>query len=322
MGWIGMVAQLAGTAAGQAASQMDRDEAMRLIKASTDAYGKIQVPKLKELFLSQQGKTGLAGIKDDPRYRDQQNAADSQLNDIISHGGLTLADKAALNAIRNRTARTESAGRNAILGGMAARGTLDSGAQLAAQLQGNQQSANELASADEATAGQAQARAFEAIRERARNAGQGLDRDYRQKSDAARAQDAINAGNTAILNTAAKYNSGLPQQNFHNELDLAGAQSGANSRLAAATAGRAKDTQDLWQGVGNVAGAGAKAYGSSGSNGAGFPPPTPALEPESPDQWNSYPGSSDALTSRSTRDDEEDILRDSQGRPIPRGSNF
>lgn len=264
----GLVAQVAGSAAGNALSQMDKDAAMKLIQDSTDAYGKIQVPKLQQLLLQQQGGTNLAGIKDDPRYRDQQNAADSSLNDIISSGGLTLADKANLNAIRNRSAQTETAGRNAILGGMAARGTLDSGAQLAAQLQGNQQDANGLAAADEATAGQAQARAYQAIKDRAALAGQGLDRSYNEQANAARAQDAINAGNIAIMNTAARYNAGIPQQDFNNQLELTNAQTGANAKLAAATAGRAKDTQQTAQGIGNTVAAGAKAFGSSSGNAA------------------------------------------------------
>ncbi len=262
---IGAATQIVGSLGGQALSQMDKDKAMQLIQDATDAYGKIQVPKLKELILQQQAKSGMSDIQDDPRYRDQQNAADSQLGDIIKGGGLTLADRAALNALRNRTQRAESEGRNAIKGDMERRGTLDSGAMLAMQLQGNQQTANRLAAGDEATAGQAQARAYQAIRDRAQFAGQGLDRDYRQKSDAARAQDAINAGNAAIMNTAAKYNAGLPQQNFNNQLDLTNSQSNAKAKLAAAVAGRAKDTQDTAQGVGNMAASAFKNMGS-GSN--------------------------------------------------------
>lgn len=250
---IGLVTQLAGSFAGHAMSQMDRNAAMGLIQQSVDAYGRIQLPKLKELILSQQAKTGLSDIKDDPKYRDQQNAADAQLGDIVDSGGLTLSDKAALNAIRNRTARTESAGRNAITNEMAARGSLDSGSQLAAQLHGNQQSANSLGAADEATAGQAQARAFQAIKERAALAGQGLDRSYKEQSDAARAQDAINAGNTAIMNTAARYNAAIPQQNFDNQMSLVNAQNGARNGQAAVIAGRAKDTQDEFNQYGNMA---------------------------------------------------------------------
>ncbi len=260
MDWASMIGQLAGVAVGTAMSQMDKNEAMGLIKSVSDEFGRINVPALQQLVLEKQGPSQLAGIHDDPAYRAQQAAADAQLNDIISSGGLTLADKASLNAIRNKLSRSESAGRNAIEGGMAARGSLDSGAQLAMQLQGNQQTANAAAEEGARTAGMAQNRAFEAIRERARNAGQGLDRSFAQEARKASAQDAINAGNTAIANTANKYNAGIPQQNFANQMALTNAKAGPTYALAGAKAGQAKDTQQTWQGVGNVAGQAGNTY--------------------------------------------------------------
>lgn len=257
---------------------MDKAEVLALIQSVRDEYGKIDVPKLKDLLLQQQGPTNLAGIKDDPTYRAQQNAADAQNSAIIDAGGLTLADKAALNAIRSKISRTESAGRHAIENNMAARGSLDSGAQLAMQLQGNQQAAEEANAAGESTAAQAQLRSMQAVRDRAQNAGRGLDRDYQKKADAARAADAINAGNVAIANAGARYNAGIPQQNFENEMQLAGAKAQPTYALAGAKAANAKDTAQRIQGVGNMVGAavnsGYQAYKASKSNtggGGGFP---------------------------------------------------
>lgn len=329
----GLVSQIAGAAAGAAASQMDKDAAMKLIQESTDAYGKIQIPKLQQLFLQQQGKSGLADIKEDPRYRDQQTSADTALGDIISSGGLTLADKANLNALRARAQQTASQGRNAILGGMAARGTLDSGAQLASQLQENQQSANSLAASDEAAAGQAQARAYQAIKDRASMASQGLDRDYRQKSDAARAQDAINAGNIAIMNTAAKYNAGIPQQNFNNQLELTNAQAKATSDLSGALSARADATRGTAQGIGNAVGAAAKngAFGSSNSAGGYSSNSNDYASRGSTSDLSG--GHTDDLQGESTKplgaptgtDGRTIVGYDAQGRPIygaPQGSNF
>lgn len=329
---VGLITQLAGSEAGRAASQMDRDQVMRLIQGAVDEYGKIHVPTLQKLVLEKAPDTQLAGIQDDPTYRTQQNEADAQLGSIIDSGGLTLSDKAALNAIRNRSARTAAAGRNAITNQMAARGTLDSGAQLGMQLDENSRSANELASADEATAGQAQMRAFEAIRERARNAGAGLDRSYRQKSDAARAQDAINAGNAAIANTANMYNAGLPQQNFRNEMELAGGRAAPAYALAGAKAANAKDTEQRYAAMGNI---GAQVPGSfrpsnsaASSSALGYDDRAaqnaPAWQEPSPSEWNQYPGQ--ALSGESTKPDIEGY--DAQGRPIyrrpqqPQGQNF
>ena len=254
MNWLALIGQLAGAAAGEAASAMDKAEVLALIKSVRDEYGKINVPKLQQLLLQKQGASRLGGIKDDPTYRAQQNAADAQNNDIIASGGLTLADKAALNAIRAKVARTESAGRNAIEQGMAARGALDSGAMLAMQLQGNQQAAESANAAGADMAGRAQARVFEAVQDRARNAGQGLDRDYRKQSDAARANDAIEAGNVAIANTAARFNANIPQQDFENKMQLAGAKAQPTYAVAGAHAAKAKDTQQMWNAAGNAAG--------------------------------------------------------------------
>lgn len=326
---VGLIGQVAGVAAGAAASQMDRNEAMRLIKSVSDEYGKINIPQLQKLLLEKQKDTQLAGIKDDPKYRAQQNAADAQLDDVINSGGLTLADRAALNSVRNRISRTESAGRHAIEGGMAARGSLDSGAQLAMELQGNQQSAQSAAEAGEHTSGVAQARAFDAIRMRAQNAGQGLDRDYRQQSDRARAQDAINAGNTAIANTASRYNAGIPQQDFENQMKLTAGKTGSTYALAGANAAQAKDTQQMYQGVGNMAGqAAGKGYDQykASQQAPANTPNTPGFDQgfgsggdsggSSPSDWNQYPGSSDALSGQSTRPQRQVIGYRHDGSPI------
>ncbi len=343
MSLVGMIGQLAGSETGAAMGSMDQAQAMALIKASVDAYGKINVPKLQNLMLQQNKNTNLAGIKEDPKYRTQQDAADAQLDDVIRSGGLTLADKAALNAIRNRTAQTESAGRHAIESGMASRGTLDSGAQLAMELQGNQQSANTLAAADESQAAQAQQRAFNAIRERASRASEGSDRDYRRQSDAARAQDAIGAGNTAIANTALMHNSGLAQQDFQNQLTLTSARTQPNQNLAAAYAGAAKDKQQQGQAIGNAVAAGANAFGKGGSSsntGGGYDAAATGNLPSdstvdnsfanaNANEFEPYPGSSGGeLQGESTRTDGQEIIGyDAQGRPIyghkqAQGSNF
>lgn len=320
---VGMISQVAGQAAGQAASQMDRDQVMALIKSVSDNYGKIDVPKLQSLILQQQGPTKLAGIKDDPAYRAQQQSADAQLNDVINSGGLTVADTAALNSIRAKTSRSESAGRHAIEGNMAARGTLDSGSQLAMELANNQNAAQNENQAGENTAAQGQARLFQAIQQRSAAAGAGLDRSYNQQANAARAADAINAGNTAIANTAAKYNAGLPQQDFNNKMSLAGAKSQPAYALAGAHAANAKDTQQFATGVGNTAAAGFNKAGSSNSAPAAASPSA-----DYSDTGNSFANggasgaasgaSEDALTSQSTKPArvKEVVGYDEQGAPI------
>ena len=332
MDYVALISQIAGSAAGQAASQMDKDQVMALIKSVSDDYGKIDVPKLQTLIGQQQGKTNLAAIKDDPTYRGQQNAADAQLNDVINSGGQTLSDAAALNAIRNKISRTASAGRNAITNGMAARGTLDSGATLAAELSNNQNAAQLANDAGEQAAGAADARHYQAIKDRAALAGQGLDRSYAQQANAARAQDEINRGNIAIANTTAMHNAALPQQDFQNQMSLAGAKAAPAYALAGAHAAQAQNTQDQFNKLGAIGAAGANKAGSSSNN-------TGNAGGSSPDEWNQYtspppstqasssePGtpswdsgsSSDALSSASTKParQKEIVGYDDNGAPI------
>jgi hypothetical protein len=320
---IGMIGQMAGAAAGRAASQMDQDKAMALIQSAMDEFGKIDVPSLQKLLLSKAPDTELSKIKDDPAYRAQQMSADSQLNDVINSGGLTLADKAALNAIQAKVQRGESAGRHAIEGQMAARGTLDSGAQLAMSLANQQNSANSQAEAGERTAGAAQARAYAAIQQRAQNAGQGLDRSYRQQSNAASAQDAINQGNNAIANTAARYNAGLPQQDFTNKLNLANAKAQPGYTMAGWHAGQAKDTQQFGERMGKLGGKAVGAYVNGNNNGAnntpdfeqGFGPGGSSSGTD--DNFTAFPGSSsDGLSGAPTRGGSIIVGYTEDGQPI------
>ncbi len=209
---------------------------------------------------------------------------------------------------------------------MAARGSLDSGNQLAMELKGQQDAAESEATAGANTAAQAQARMFAAIRERANQAGAGLDRSYNQQSRAASAQDAINAGNTAIANTAAKYNAGLPQQDFNNSLALAGAKAQPTYALAGAHAAAAKDTQQQYQGYGNMVGAAAKSgYDSYKSNNSGSSSPNSAPTDLSNlgDSFSSGGANgagnstSDALSSETTRPRAKEVVGyDDNGKPI------
>lgn len=272
---------------------MSNDQALALIKSVSDAAGKIDVPKLQQLLLKQQGPSAMAGVHDDAAYRAQQQSADANLNDVINSGGLTLADRAALNKIQQRTASTEAAGRNAITAGAAARGTLDSGSQLAAELANQQNSAENLNQQGENTAGAAQSRAYAAIAQRGQNAASGLQRTQQLAEAKAQAQDAINAGNTAIANTAAKYNAGLPQQDFQNQLGLLNAKAAPIYATAGMTAANGQNTAKNIQGAGNLAGAALNKMGSgSSANGYTPPPNTQAGDPQygSPTDWNAAPG--------------------------------
>ena len=269
---IGAILQVAGPVVGYFLAQQDKQKVLELLQGARDRYGNIDVPKLTALTAELMPTTELAKLKDDPKYRQQQAEADNALKGIAEGGGLMLSDKAALNAIRNKVARSESAGRESIAADMARRGTLDSGAQLTMQLDNQQDAANRLAEQGENTAGMAQKRAYEAILARSQNAGQGLDRDYRQKSNAASAQDAINRGNADIRNLTNYRNQQLPQQQFDNEFKKAGALEHADTNIGGFFQGRAVDTQNIFAQGGKAAGQGVTAAFGENRYGLGDEP--------------------------------------------------
>lgn len=263
---IGMVAQVGGAALGSAVSSMDRAKALELIQGAYDAAGNLDVPRLQKLVANEIGPSAYNSIKEDPEFRSQQAQSDAALKDVVDSGGLTLADKAALNVIRNKISRTESSGRQAIEADMARRGTLDSGAQLAMQLVNNQNAGQQANEAGEFTAGQAQRRALDALQQRWSNANTAGNQDYQRQSQRAQANDAIARANADILNTNAQRNQQLPAQQYQMQLGKLNTVNGAGGNLAGAYGQQAANTQDLYAGVGKGVGQAASAYGQSQSD--------------------------------------------------------
>lgn len=302
---ISAVAAIAGAAIGAAASSAEREQQEKWLQEATDAYGNIDIPKFHELIVRDVPPTELARIQTDPKFKEATFAADDALRIMAEKGGLTLGDKAALTSIRNKIAQSESAGRLAIEDQMAARGQLGSGAQLAMQLQ-NQQGAAQRASDEGAQmAGAAEARAYQAVLDRARNAQTGQAQEWNQAAQVASAQDAINKQNQQMSYNTQFANNAQAQQNFQNQIELARGRSGRADTMANYHANQGSNIQQSWNqgaaGIGNVAGAAYSAYntpaspGVSGVSGvtpvgqstgytAGYQPPTKSAPTQAPTQ--------------------------------------
>ncbi len=266
MALAGIIAQMASSMTGADQRSLSEAEIDELLQGAMDEYGKVSIPKLENLVARKVAPSGLSNIKDDPIYRQQQAEADGQLNDIIQSGGQTLSDRAVLNAALNRASKTAMGNDAAIQNQMQARGSLDSGAQLAMQMASNQNSAQMASDAAEKAAGDAQARSYAAMQQRSRNASEGLDRKYRQDANAASANDAINQYNAAMQSTADRYNIGIPQQNFKNTVDLIGAKHNALGDLVTWKAGKIKSDRDNASNQGAAFNAGIQAFGSGSGN--------------------------------------------------------
>lgn len=237
-----------------------------------------------DLVAELQGETALKEIATNPQLRQKQMDVLAQLEGL-SQTGLGTVDRIALDEAEEKATQDEKSRRASILSEMAQRGTLDSGAQLASQLQSNQQANQNQLDAARNIAKQAQSSRLSAMNALASQAGNLENLDYNRAADVATAQDAIQRFNASTRNQANQYNTtsrqnlanqtssnaneqqmynkGLLQQDYTNRLNRATAQAGMNTNYASnqaqnaltAGAGKANMYSQIASGVGNAAGA-------------------------------------------------------------------
>ena len=160
--------------------------------------------------------TGLKEISTDPRLRSSQMAALSSLEDLAHNGGMSVTDKANLQAIQDSNAQAERGSREAILQNAKARGIGGSGLELAAQLQNQQGSATRNSQQGLGVASMAEQRALDALMKSGQLSGDIRAQDYGEAAKAAEAQDAINRFNAANMQ-----NVGLANTQMHNQTQAA-----------------------------------------------------------------------------------------------------
>lgn len=285
-------------------------EAMKLNPELFSSAGTLTPEMIQQIS---QGDTALEGISIDPRLRASQMAALDQMSGIAS-SGMSEGDVAAFELARRNAASEAQAKQGQILQNMAQRGQSGSGAELAASLANAQGSADRLQQAQLEEAKQRQAARMAALQQQA-NMSSGLrSADYSEQSNLASARDAIarfnaaNAQNVAQANTGARntaqasnlqndqnirnqnattnntaqqYNKQLQQQQFQNQMNLAGAKANALTGNANAADQRAGQTAGMWAGIGQGVGTAISAYNnkpaaSTGSNTQSLPTFNPA----------------------------------------------
>lgn len=149
-------------------------------------------------------------ISDDPRLRDAQMGALSELANISESGGLTMRDKARLEQVTSRLGQEERGGREAIQQRAAEMGRSGSGLEYADILMNQQGSATRGSQAGTDIAAMAEERALESLTQGASLAGQVRGQDFEQAARKAEAKDALerfNAGQlqgTEMTNVAAR----------------------------------------------------------------------------------------------------------------------
>lgn len=272
---LGAAANAGAGAIGSAAAGSDRDRQRALIDSILKDYSDLDVPELERINPEQMGPSAMEGVQTDPRLRQEQLSVLEKLGNL-SQNGNDAESKAAMHQILSQVARQESAGRNAILNNMRARGVSGSGAELAAQLSNQQASAEQAQSAGLQQGAIAQRRMMDALLQRGQMSGQMRNQDFGENSAKAQARDAISRYNADSKSRAGYYNAGLAGQQYQMELQKLNGKAGA-ARGAAESAGQsASQTANTWAGVGNAANTAATGLAGSMMNST---PSTPGYSP-------------------------------------------
>ena len=250
--------QLIGGVAGNIASQGDREKAQ---KAFEDAWKKINAlgagPDLsKKIFYEQFKSAGVltpeleeavdvgfskvAQIKEDPRLKEAQFQT---LRAIQERGktGFTAEERAQLAQTRAEAERAAEAKRGQILAGLRARGAMDSGAGVAAQLGSAEElAARQLEAADRFSSAASQ-RALEAIMQGGQVAGGIRGQEFDIARTKAAAEDELQRFN--VSQQIARQQRNIAAQNQAQQYNLAQQQQLMNMNVQQANAERLRQLQ-------------------------------------------------------------------------------
>ena len=229
-----------------------------------------------------QDPSAFSQITQDPKFKQAQMQALTGLQNVANQGGLTAIDKGQLNDIANQENTQARGAREAIMSNAAQRGVSGSGLELMNELKSAQGAASDQSNRDTSVAANAQQRALQALVDSGQMAGNMQGQDFNQQAQIVAAKDAIskfnaqnqqqtgmyntqtaNAAqaanlaakqgianqNTAQSNAQQEYNKNLYQNQFNNQLALAGGKSNAQRNDMNSTVGSINSIEG---GVGNL----------------------------------------------------------------------
>jgi hypothetical protein len=317
MPWAALAAaggSMIGGIAGSIERSNARDQQMRLIQASIDDLKAIGIPPIEaqqmvmeqyrsageldpelEQVINQQN-TGMQDINIDPRLKEAQLNALSELQGIGQSGGMRLSDQAAAEGALGRIQSQERGSREAIAQNLREKNQFGGGDELAMQLANQQNSAQNANQIGLGLAGQAQQNALQAIMQGGQLGGQMQGQEFSQQAQIKQAQDAINRfnaqnsqdvssrnvgrqneaqgwnlqnkqnimnQNTSGANQAQQYNKGLIQQQFENQMNQASALGNIRNQQATAVGNYGDKQAQMYGQMGQGINQAASAYAAS-----------------------------------------------------------
>lgn len=311
MGWAAAAAagiQIIGGVIANNAAQGDRDASKRAAQQAFEAINQLQIPDIEKQKLMLEvpqvmgqyfpeeevqhvlANSQMEGVSTDPRLAQaQMNALESMSK--IGETGLTAEDKMNLNKLRRDSGAQEQSRQAGILQNLASRGVSGSGIELAARMNSSQAAAQRQSEESDRLAAMAQNRSLQAIASAGQLGGQIRGQEFNEKSDIAKAQDAISAFNTqngqqvaqrnvnarnqaqqknleekqriadatvGLHNSQQEHNKQLEQTDFENRAKkaamISNAYNGQASNFANSASATAGSTKDIAAGVGGIVG--------------------------------------------------------------------
>lgn len=199
-------------------------------KMEDDALARINglhAPTLSDVSAGTMAPNAYGDIRSDPRaMAAQQQALDSMLR--TGQQGYTIEDQAANQQMLGASRQQEASQRGALQQSFNARGQGGSGFAAAAQLSNQQGAANRANESGLQLAASGRARALQAMQSAGQMGSQMRGQSFDEQARRADAQNDINSKNAQMAERAKYYNSGLQQQRFGNERDVASIQSNAS----------------------------------------------------------------------------------------------
>lgn len=245
-GVIGFVAPIIADLIGKALGAGDREQADKYMQQAIAQFGPdvLKAPEISQLT-PHLGPSAFAGAESDPVARAAQQTALQKFGERSDPNNLSF--RAAANPAEMQANQQAGAQEGAIRQQMQARGLGGSGVDFALRQQAGSNAANRSAAQGFEGAMEGQRQANTALGQYAGLAGTMRGQSWQETSDKARAADEVNRFNE--MGRVAGH-----QQNFQNQMGLAGARANAYEKGARYASGKADATQQTWDNYGQGAG--------------------------------------------------------------------
>lgn len=251
------VAPYVAEGVGRLVAEGDYAAALQLAQDQLTDAQKMQVPELERAVAEVQGNSEFGKLQEDRRRIALQDQALEALSREVQFQGMTPEDAAAYQQMRSEAGSIEAGLRGANDARMRQRGMASSIGSYAGGLAGAQAGANSANEMGLGIAADSRKRYLQAVDQLGDLSTRVRGQEWGQMAQGASAQDAINRFNTGNRWDAQKYNLGLAQQNFENQMRRQAAIDAARGGYGDALRGRGQQTQRdaaFWGQVGKEGG--------------------------------------------------------------------